>query len=140
LEGLDGRVERRNELVRLFIAEVDGIPGLRFQRVAREDVSTYKDLTLIIDPSTFGLTVDQLATALHADRVDTRRYYHPPVHQQKAYALLRGDRGLPTTETLSASVLTLPLWSHMRDATVTGLARLVQQIHHHAPEIRGELA
>jgi dTDP-4-amino-4,6-dideoxygalactose transaminase len=139
LEGLDERVAARNQLVRLFRDKTDGLPGLAFQRVADSDLSTYKDLTVIVDQPKFGLTVDQLAAALGAEGVDTRRYYHPPVHRQKAYAARRGDRDLPVTDAVADRVLTLPLWSHMTTTTITELARVVERIHHNSSDIRGEL-
>ncbi len=135
---LDARIARRNALVAKFKAGTEGLPGLTFQDIEPGDLSTCKDLTLVIEPQ-FGLTADELAVALRAEGVDTRRYYHPPVHRQKAYAHLAGRRALPVTERVADQVLTLPLWSHMTAATVTTLAGTVARLHEHAATVRTRL-
>jgi dTDP-4-amino-4,6-dideoxygalactose transaminase len=136
LNGLDERIAHRNTLVGTFTAITSGIPGLGFQEVGDGDVSTYKDLTLIVEPEGFGLSVPQLATALRAEGIDSRRYYWPPIHRQKAYADLGCNRPLPVTDRLATQVLTLPLWSHMTEQTVATLAQTVVELHEHAAAIR----
>jgi dTDP-4-amino-4,6-dideoxygalactose transaminase len=136
LVGLDDRIAHRNELVAAFTGATAGLPGLTFQHVDDGDVSTYKDLTLIVEPDEFGLTVPQLATALRAEGVDSRRYYSPPIHRQQAYKDHVGSRPLPVTERVAEQVLTLPLWSHMNEATVAALAETVVALHGHAAAIR----
>jgi len=134
LRGLSERVATRTRLAGVFADAIRGVPGLRLPALADGDVSTWKDLTLIVDPAAFGLDVPALAEALRAEGVDTRRYFHPPVHRQQAYAHLP-ERPLPITDDVSARVLTLPLWSHMDDATVRSLADAVVRLHEHAAEV-----
>ncbi|GGO96208.1 DegT/DnrJ/EryC1/StrS family aminotransferase [Wenjunlia tyrosinilytica] len=139
LSGLTERVAHRGELAAVFAEEVKGLPGLRFPVVDEGDTSTFKDLTLVIDREEFGLDVPSLATALGAEGIDTRRYFHPPVHRQKAYrALGQADR-LPLTDALSAAVLTVPLWSHMTAGTMRRTAAAVARIQDHADEVRAAL-
>jgi len=134
LRGLSERVETRTRLVGVFADAIRGVPGLRLPALAEGDVSTWKDLTLIVEPAAFGLDVPAFAKALRAEGVDTRRYFHPPVHRQQAYAHLP-ERPLPITDDVSARVLTLPLWAHMEDATVRLLADAVVRLHEHAAEV-----
>jgi dTDP-4-amino-4,6-dideoxygalactose transaminase len=123
----------------LFKSVVAGVPGVSFQHVDDGDLSTYKDLTLVIDPDELGLSAPQLATALRAEGIDSRRYYHPPIHRQRAYAGIAADRPLPVTERVAARVLTLPLWSHMTDAVVTTMAESVIGLHEHAAAVRHQV-
>ena len=140
LTELPQRVVRRNELVRAFHEHVEGVPGVRFPTVDPADLSTYKDLTLVIDEALFGLDVPTLDAALAAEGVDTRRYFFPPVHRQRAYAHLGVPPVLPVTDAVAPCVLTLPLWTHMDDDTVRGLADLVVRCHESADVIREALA
>jgi dTDP-4-amino-4,6-dideoxygalactose transaminase len=140
LEGLDERVAWRNHLVGEFRRATAGLPGLRFQRVRDGDVSTYKDLTLVVDADSFGLTATTLAQALRAEGIDSRHYYSPPVHRQKAYAHLSGGRDLPVTDLLAASVLTVPLWSHSSEAEVRTVADAVVRIQDRAADVVRALA
>jgi dTDP-4-amino-4,6-dideoxygalactose transaminase len=132
LEGLDERIAHRNELVRAFKAASAGVPGLDFQQIDDGDVSTYKDLTLVVDPEAFGLDAGSLRDALKAEGADSRRYYFPPIHRQKAYAELPTDRGLPITDWLADRVLTPPLYSHMTIDQIERLADAVLRIQAHA--------
>jgi dTDP-4-amino-4,6-dideoxygalactose transaminase len=141
LARLDEHVDRRNELVDRFENGIEGVAGLRVLRPAAGDRSTFKDLTLVVDPTVFGLSAEELQVALALEQVDTRRYYHPPIHQQAAYAARwPRARSLPVSERLAAQVLTPPLWSHMADGQVDALASTVARLHEHAAEVAQALA
>jgi len=141
LEGLDERVAHRCSLADRFASDTAAVPGLCLAQVAEGDTSTYKDLTIMVDPPDFGLTAVELARALSAEGIDSRRYYHPPVHLQKAYAERWPQRrDLPVTEALSTKVLTLPLWSHMTSGQIARLAGAVARIHGSAAPISQALS
>lgn len=139
LDGLDERIAHRNDLVTAFKDRAAGIPGLSYQEVRNEDISTFKDLTLIIDPESFGLCAAELGRALEAERIDSRRYYYPPIHRQRAYAHLPQHRELPVTDEIADRVLTPPLYSHMTHAQIRAVADAVVAIHEHAPTVRDTL-
>ncbi len=137
LRGLDDRVARRGELVARFRRGVEGLPGIGFPEVEAGDTSTFKDMALLVDPGALGLKVPQLAASLRAEGVDSRRYYWPPVHRQKAYAHLPApDPPLPVTDRVAERVLCPPLWSHMTDEQIDRLAGAVGRICEHAPAVR----
>ena len=114
LEGLDDRLAQRNAMASAYRALLDGTPGISFPQVLPGDYSTFKDFTILVDEEAFGLSADDLARALAADGVDTRRYYSPPVHRMQAYRFTSGSDGnLPVTDRVAGQVLTLPLWIDM---------------------------
>ena len=132
---LDGVLERRRQLVSHFWDEIGGVEGLRGPMLDEGDVSTYKDLTVVVDETVCGLSAHDLATALAAEGIDSRHYYHPPIHRQQAYAALPPS-DLPLTDRLASSVISPPLWSHMTEAQVGLLARGVTRALGHAREVR----
>jgi dTDP-4-amino-4,6-dideoxygalactose transaminase len=132
---LDERIARRNALVRSFQRATDGVPGISYQQVDEGDVSTYKDLTLVVEAERFGLDAATLGRALAAEGIDSRHYYAPPIHRQKAYADLPAERELPVTERLAERVITVPLHSHLPGSVVLAVAESVVRIHRHAPEV-----
>ncbi|MFD0527588.1 DegT/DnrJ/EryC1/StrS family aminotransferase [Kitasatospora arboriphila] len=136
LTGLPERVAHRGALVEVFAAAVAGLPGLRLALPEPGDTSTFKDLTLIVDAAAFGLGAAELGRALKAEGVDTRRYFFPPVHRQRAYAHLGRAGALPLTDRLADSVLTVPLWSHMDAAAVRRVAGAVVKVQAHADRLR----
>lgn len=133
---LDEHVSTRVALVDHFEKAVAGVPGLRVVRPEEGDTSTFKDLTVVVDPNAFGMAAPQLQQALKADGIDSRRYYHPPIHRQHSYAgRWAAPRPLPVTDELAGSVLSPPLWSHMDEATVGRVAEAIGQLHQQADEV-----
>lgn len=107
--------------------------------VAPADTSTFKDLTILVDAGSFGLSTAQLQRALDAEGVETRRYYDPPVHRQRAYA---GSPlpDLPVTDRAAAQVLTLPLHAGVTDADVDRLVETLARIQAASAHLRMVLA
>lgn len=133
---LDEHVATRAALVDQFEAAIEGVPGLRVVRPAERDTSTFKDLTIVVDQDDFGLSAPQLQQALKADGIDSRRYYHPPIHRQQAYeGRWPTPRPLPVTDELAGSVLSPPLWSHMTGDTVSRVGATIAGIHDDAEQV-----
>lgn len=139
LAKLDRNAARRQEIVALFRRELGRLPGIGFQEVMPGNQCSYKDFTLTVDAAKFGIARDELAKALAAENIDTRKYYDPPVHRQTAYRQLPTDGQLTVTEWLSESSLSLPLWSHMSDEVAQQICDAVQRIHHSAEGVRTHL-
>jgi dTDP-4-amino-4,6-dideoxygalactose transaminase len=128
-EDLEERIVRRNELADRYHKVLGDLPGISFPQVAEGDRSTYKDLTVLIDPEAFGTDADSVAKALDAEGVQTRRYYSPPVHRQRAYrALVPANGPLPVTDDAAAKVLTLPLLTTMTDDDVDAVCAVLSRL------------
>src|SRR5215216_49181 len=128
-EDLEERIAERNRLAEQYRKVVDGLPGIDFPAVAEGDRSTYKDLTVLIDGQAFGMDAAAVARALHAEGIQTRRYYSPPVHRQRAYrSLVPANGPLPVTDLVATRVLTLPLWTGMTDQKVDGVGHALARL------------
>jgi dTDP-4-amino-4,6-dideoxygalactose transaminase len=134
LELLDESLERRRYLASLYRGHLDGVPGIELQAFSSHDTSTFKDLTIKVDADQFGIDRDGLALALLAEGVDTRKYFDPPVHRQRAYAHLDHQR-LPVTDAVSSSVVSLPVFPDLCDEHVERVAEIVRDVHTHAVEL-----
>lgn len=139
LEMLEDAARSRNATVAFMKEALYDVPGIGFQEVSPGNRSSYKDLSLTINPAEFGLTRDQLGQALSADNIDTRRYYDPPAHRQTAYRQYYHGQQLPATDFLAACSLSLPVWSHMPASITEGIAASICAIHNHAAAIRQQL-
>jgi dTDP-4-amino-4,6-dideoxygalactose transaminase len=128
LDDLDERLAERTRLAGLYRETLREWDGVSFPAVLEGDRSTFKDLTVLIDPDDFGLTADDVSVALADEGVETRRYYSPPVHQQRAYAGVPSDVDLRVTTWASDRVLSLPLWVGMTDRDVEGVAHAFRRI------------
>jgi dTDP-4-amino-4,6-dideoxygalactose transaminase len=133
---LERHAAGRQEVVSLFRRELGRLPGIGFQEVLPGNRCSYKDFTLTVDSTAFGLTRDELARALAAENIDTRKYYDPPVHRQTAYRQFAPPEGqLKLTEWLADASLSLPLWSHMSDEIALQICRACQRIHDSAQDV-----
>ncbi|MFQ5600020.1 MAG: DegT/DnrJ/EryC1/StrS family aminotransferase [Candidatus Krumholzibacteriia bacterium] len=111
LEMLKSNVEERIRLASAYRRRLMHVPGLRFQSVVGENICSFKDLGVRIVAAEFGATRDDVRRALARAGVDTRTYFDPPVHRQRAYAHLDPPAaGLPGTEALAREVLDLPIF------------------------------
>ncbi len=126
---LEPRIARRNQLARRYHRLLAGVPGLAFPVVHPGDRSTFKDLTILVDPVAFGTDAATLAARLRDRGIDTRRYYTPPIHRMAAYRdVAPQPYHLPETEAAAGRVLTLPLWSSMDDQDVDRVVAAVVDI------------
>lgn len=129
LTQLARNLKRRNaaaEYLKKGILKLE--PRLRFQHIPKGVRTTYKDLSLYVDPA-LGYTRDDLHEYLGHKGVMTRKYFYPPLHKMKAYA--KAKKGpLPVTDKVATRVLSLPMYAHLekRDADYI-LAALKTFIH-----------
>jgi len=131
---LEANAKRRNRLAELAKRELKDVPGVSWQGVAVGDRSSYKDLTVVVEPKEFGCSRDDVARALLAEGVDTRKYYVPLVHRHPAFAGASTE-ALPVSSWLESRVLSLPLYSHMPLGMLRTIAHLVRAINSSASQI-----
>jgi len=136
LQVLEAAAQSRNRTANLYQRILGGLPGIGFQTVCTGDRNSYKDFSITVDRASFGLSRDELADALAAENIDTRKYYDPPVHRQKAYLQYYDDRPLPNTEWLAANSLSLPIWTSMDSDVAERICAAIERIQASAPVIR----
>ncbi len=122
--------ERRRTLVVHYRNGLSGLPGIRFQKIPRENVCSYKDLSILVNPEEAGFTRDNLADHLKAANIDSRRYFYPPAHKQDAFKkYLKKKQRLPITDYVSTNVLSLPLYSHQKVSEVKTVIRVIKDCY-----------
>jgi FlaA1/EpsC-like NDP-sugar epimerase/dTDP-4-amino-4,6-dideoxygalactose transaminase len=135
LELLDELLERRRALAEAYRKLLADVPGVTLQQIPHADASTFKDLTIAIEPPLFGLARDDLVHVLAAEGVDTRTYFDPPVHRQQAYgSVSRFD--LPVTDRVAASVVSLPIYPDLSLSQVERVVEVIVSAHVHADELQ----
>lgn len=140
LEMLEEAASTRNDTAALFQEVLGAMPGVGFQQVRPGNRNSYKDFSLTIDPLAFGLSRDELALALAAENIDTRKYYDPPVHRHTAYRQYFNGRPLPNTEWLAQHSLSLPMWTRMEEHIALGICEAVQRIQKNAQTVHEKLS
>jgi len=140
LKNLEKAAQNRNHTVDIYTEELGCLPGIDFQQVDTQDRNSYKDFSITVDELAFGLDRNELAQALNAENIDTRKYYEPPVHRQSAYRHFYQNQALPNTEWLSQNSLSLPIWSEMSPETAFGICEAIRRTYEHRGDIRQKLS
>lgn len=138
---LDAKIRRRAAIAQRYTDALSGLPGLSFQHVAKQDLATFKDFSVHITPSEFGLSRNQIGQMLLAENIETRKYFYPPLHRQKLYRSYHDPRRghLPETERISGGILSLPIYESLTDETVDGISRAIVRLYaHNSPNLSQE--
>lgn len=119
LARLDELLTLRLSLVELYKQRLINVPGITFQQINEDSISTYKDLGILIDHNKFGIDRNELINVLANEQIYTKKYFYPPLHRIKAYANIphRAD-SLRNTNYVADHIICLPLYNHMSASTV----------------------
>jgi len=130
LPDVDERVRRRNQIAKMYTDQLSSLPGLRFQSVHPTDVNTYKDYSIHVTPSQFGMTRDELAEGLLAENIETKKYFYPPMHMQTLYKqyFKANGRDLKVTEEVTGGILSLPIYELLPDSTIEKVSLAVRRL------------
>jgi dTDP-4-amino-4,6-dideoxygalactose transaminase len=141
LDGFPELVAARRQVIAEYSRALQGIPGLSRPDVEPGATPSPSYFALLIDAQTFGLNALELNYALMAERIVTRCYFYPPVHQTTYYRrLFRSDVAhLPATDAAATSTLCLPLHAELSAETIATIAFAIRRSHEHAPAIRHAL-
>lgn len=127
---VDRKLKRHNQIARAYTKLLSHVPGLSFQSVRDEDTHTYKDYSVLVDPATFGMNRDELAAALRAENIETKKYFYPPLHKQALYRAYYDPyrHKLESTEAVSGAVLSLPIYASLADETLEKISGAISRI------------
>ncbi len=130
LRDLEENVIRRNKLAERYRTLLSGIPGINFQKIEKGNRSTFKDFSILIKESQFVLDRDMLAKALQVENIAVKKYFYPPVHEQKAFSLfISGRNDLINTEQISKNSLSIPIYSDIPVETVEAICKAIYRIY-----------
>jgi dTDP-4-amino-4,6-dideoxygalactose transaminase len=139
LELLAASLSTRRSLAARYRSALGSIPGLAPQVVPDGDTSSYKDFTLSVQAGAFGLTRDELVAVLASEGIDTRNYFDPPAHLQRAYRHVEAPP-LPVTESIAQAVVSLPIYPDLLAEEQDRILEVIDDAHRHAEELRAVLA
>jgi len=120
-EFMSGRQQRAERYRRMIRAKTS------FEVLSPSDGvrHTFKDFTILLPEESADRRGDVMRTLQEAG-VETRAYFDPPVHEQRAFRVY-ADRPLPNTESLSRRVLTLPFYTTMTDDEIDYVVAALQK-------------
>ncbi|MEI6916183.1 MAG: DegT/DnrJ/EryC1/StrS family aminotransferase [Armatimonadota bacterium] len=112
LEGLKNyprMLDERQTMAHVYRSVLADLPGLKFQSMPGNRVSTYQNFSIQIDSEEFGMDRNLLHDALAAENIMSRKYFWPAAHKHKAYSHIGvAVNALATTDRVSEEILCLP--------------------------------
>ena len=127
---LEANATGRNAIAERYADRLSQIPGIRTQQIDPRDRSSYKDFSIVVIPEEYGATRDELVAFLATRGIETRNYYVPPVHRQRAYRGIGAsfDAVLPNTDWMSRRVTSLPIWTGLADEDVDYVSACIAEL------------
>lgn len=100
----------RKQLTSYYRQRLAEVEGLVFQRFNSETVPNHAYFTVEIDEADFGLSRDELHSALRAENIIARKYFSPLCSSNESYTHLPSARPehLPNAQRLASRILCLP--------------------------------
>jgi len=119
----------RNDFAALYRKRLSEIPGITFQHVPQEHVSTYKDFGIIIDKEILGLDRDELIAEVNKEGIFPKRYFFPPLHLMPVYRDMSSPTdNLGNTLYIANNIVCLPIYSHMQVDTIEKICYTIYRI------------
>ncbi len=140
LRSVEESIARRNALAARYREGLEGLDGIRFQRIDPRCRTTWNYFAIRIASASFGLSNRHVQAVLAAEGIQSKIYFAPPLHRQTKFtALFEGQGPFPGAERILDEVLCLPLYTHMADDTVDRVCEAVRSACTQAERIRNAL-
>jgi dTDP-4-amino-4,6-dideoxygalactose transaminase len=129
LRRLDELVKARRQLIEVYRARLGALPGCRVQALP-PDRTTSGNYFVLFVTSGARHSRDEVYAGLAARGIQTKRYFHPPVHEQSLFRRVphRVSDRMSHTVDASREALALPLYSHMTPEQVERVCREVERL------------
>jgi dTDP-4-amino-4,6-dideoxygalactose transaminase len=105
--------------------------------IGKDESTNYQYCVFEMEPNATTLNRDQLLNLLRAEQVLARRYFNPGLHRMAPYDSLYPHYrdALPTTDSLCARLLQLPIGASVTSEHVERVSNLLDFILEHEDEI-----
>jgi dTDP-4-amino-4,6-dideoxygalactose transaminase len=142
LESLEDFVAANRRNYEQYQRELNGLKGVELLPYDETERCNYQYITLRINEEPTRISRNDLCKILCAENVLARRYFHPGCHKVQPYcsdpAFVREP--LPNTETLAASVLSLPTGPTLDASDIGTLCEIIRCVVQNGPEFRQRLS
>ena len=127
IRNADGLVKARRRLIGMYRDRLGNLPGCRVQEYPHDRETSGNYFTLLVGPRA-KVDRNSLYETLKSNDIQSKKYFYPPVHLQKAFVKAPGRIVGDLGNTIEASdhSLALPLFSHMSDDQLERICHLVR--------------
>lgn len=116
LKHVEGEIEKRKRVYERYMANLDGIEGLKLPQVQEGLESNYAYFPVVFED--FEKSRDEVFDLLAENNIASRKYFYPLMNRLDFFDGQYEDLPLVTAEFVSENVLTLPLYADLDLETV----------------------
>lgn len=126
LRYVEHEITIRKDVVAMYREQLKDIPGIRVLNDCPGVKPNYAYFPIVIDEKEYGMTRDQLFTALAQEHIFARKYFYPLIPD---YACYRGKypADLPVARYVADRVMTLPLWGTIGSETIEEICSIIRR-------------
>lgn len=130
IDSIDAQVQARNLIANRYRRDLQKFSEIEFQQVKSTDVSAYKDFTITIEGSASRLDRIILKEELGLRGIETQSYFSPAIHQMRYFKRRHINKeGLTNTEALERKILSLPIYSDLRDNDIDYIIQSIYEVY-----------
>lgn len=128
LDLIEGEMANRRRLTDIYRKELAGVPGIQVQNDLPSVTHNYAYFPILIDEDRYGMSRDDLYTALKEFNIFTRKYFYPLCTQFSCYSALPSAApvNLPVAERVTRQVLCLPLYGTLETNTAQVIGKVIR--------------
>jgi len=129
IESIGLQIEKRNEIARKYIYNLQGQDGISFQKINQADTSTYKDFTIKINANLFGANRDCIKSKLIRNGVGAEAYFCPAIHNM-SYVKDNYPAKLPlyNTDQLEMEILSIPIYHDIANCDIDFVVNILRDL------------
>jgi len=131
LRNVDAEIAARAKVTAAYRRVLDGVPGLTLPPQTPNVAHNHSYFPLLVDETVFGLSRDELYTALRLFNVIARKYFYPLTsHYDWDKALPSANpANLPVAERAALRVLCLPVYGELGAAEAGAIGEIIADLH-----------
>ena len=126
LRHIDKYIEARRKVVKRYQELLEFIPGITVWHEQEDVEHNYAYFPIFIDEEEYGKSRDQLFDILFSRGIVTRKYFYPITSDFDVYRKRFEPEATPIAMQKSKSVLTLPLYPELSDATIVEICDIIR--------------
>lgn len=130
LKKMNQLVSIRKRLYDTYKKGLIEIPGISCRPDPAQEVEyNYAYMPILINEKEYGMSRDNLYYELKKYNIFTRRYFYPLLNEFACYQSIPITKPLNTAESISNSIITLPLYSDLMEDDVHMILEILHKIH-----------
>ena len=126
LRHIDEEINKRKSVVETYNNYFEGIKGITIPKSQKNTKTNYAYYPIVINPSEYGHTRDDICIELAKESIYPRKYFYPTTNDFNCYKDIYTMTETPISHEIAECVLTLPLYGDMDMAIVKKLCNIIK--------------